>query len=141
MPQIQRNETSFTLIQIISFSVLTAQPPSGMYGGGGDRPAWVIIGEIGDETNEVPPYVNVELIKLSDSSVLASTTTDAEGKFFSPAEEVASSFCKGNLLELFTLVIEDLNVNSPFVNLGRLTMKANNDLLDEVVVEGERFNL
>ena len=29
-------------------------------------------------------------------------------------------------------------MNSPFVNLGRLTMKANNDLLDEVVVEGER---
>ena len=126
------------LFHILSFSVLTAQPPSGMYGGGGDRPAWVIIGEIADEANEALPYVNVELIKLSDTSILASTTTDGEGKFFLPAEEVAPSFIKATYLSFSPLIIEELNMNSPFVNLGRLTMNANNDLLDEVVVEGER---
>ena len=57
------------LLQTLSFSVLIAQPPSGIYGDGADRPAWVVIGEIGDEANEALPYVNVELIKLSDSSV------------------------------------------------------------------------
>ena len=123
------------LFHILSFSVLTAQPPSGMYGGGGDRPAWVIIGEIADEANEALPYVNVELIKLSDTSILASTTTDGEGKFFLPAEEVAPSFIKATYLSFSPLIIEELNMNSPFVNLGRLTMNANNDLLDEVVVE------
>ena len=126
------------LLQTLSFSVLIAQPPSGIYGGGADRPAWVVIGEIGDEANEALPYVNVELIKLSDSSVLASTTTDGEGKFFLPAEEVAPSFFKATYLSFTPLIIEELNINSPFVNLGRLTMRANNDLLDEVIVEGER---
>ena len=125
------------LCQIFSVCILSAQPPSGMYGGG-DRPAWVIIGEINDEANEALAYVSVELIKLSDSSVLASTTTDGEGKFFLPAEEVAPSFVKATYLSFSPLIIEELNTNSPFVNLGRLTMRANNDLLDEVVVEGER---
>ena len=105
------------LCPILSFSVLTAQPPSGMYGGRGDRPAWVIIGEIADEANEVLPYVNVELIKLSDSSVLASTTTDGDGKFFLPAEEVAPSFVKATYLSFSPLIIEELNMNLSVIHI------------------------
>ena len=98
-----------------------------------------IIGLIVDEENTPVPFGNVGVFTKSDSSLVAGAASNEQGNF-----ELA--VVPGDYYTRITYVSYQpqfipVTVRNRDVNLGVIKMEANTDVLDEVVVEGEKSQM
>lgn len=108
--------------------------------GGNNMPERKIIGLVYDETGQPVPYASVVAFAKRDSALVGGTATDEEGRFI-------LSIRPG----VFTIVISYLSYNDHIFNdvnaihadvyLPPAQLSQNENLLNEVVVEGERTEM
>ena len=99
-----------------------------------------IEGIVTDTKNAPVPYANVVLYNSSDSLLINGTTTDSDGKF----EIMAGSsnyYLKISFLSYQTKTIPDLKFNNKGIALNRIVLEDNSQLLNEVVITGQRSQL
>lgn len=99
----------------------------------------MITGTVTDERNEPVPFANAVLYNHSDSSMVTGGVTDFEGEFSFGAPHgqyymIVSSVSYHNK----TLPQIDLNKN---IDLGVIKLKESTEILETVVVEGERSQM
>ena len=120
---------------------LTAQRP------GGSRDAqqspFKVTGKVLDGESGTPlEYVTAVLLSKVDSSVVSGAVTDAQG-MFSITARPGQFMLKIQYVSYKDRTLNDvtLNRNNLVVDIGTIKIDPDVDVLDEVVVEGERSSL
>jgi len=127
-------------IYFLSFSSLLAQ--RGRTGGGGSA-EFTVVGKVyqADEKNPLE-YATVTLLQVSDSAVVAGTTTDSKGFFELKAGAgeylVAATFLGFERLIIPGVKLEDIH---PFVNLKDIELQPKATTLDEVEIRAEKSRM
>jgi len=117
--------------------LLWGQRPGGRGpGGGGERPT--IVGVVVDASSGEPiEYATVALIKSDDGTILDGTTTDVDGKFSLMARGRQAAV-EVSFIGYEAVMIEDIEVQRPTTDLGKIQLGADGEMLDEVVVRAEK---
>lgn len=82
-------------------------------------------------------FATVAVHAMADESLLAGTTTDAKG-FFSLDVSSESVFLKVYFVGFETLRIDELSFENGSANLEKISLGLNPDLLDEVLIQGDK---
>jgi outer membrane receptor protein involved in Fe transport len=96
-----------------------------------------INGAIVDEQKNPVPFGNVAVHSAADSSLVTGGVSDDQGKFSVPVEP-GDYFIKISFLSYEEEVIPNVTVGSSAINLGVVTLKENSQVLEEVIVKGEK---
>lgn len=99
-----------------------------------------ITGSIVDEQKNPVPFGNVAVHSVEDSTLVTGGVSDAEGKFVVPVK-AGEYFVKISFLSYEEEVIPGVSVASKNVSLGVITLKENSEILQEVVVQGEKAQM
>lgn len=97
----------------------------------------VITGSIMDEQKNPVPYGNVAVHNALDSTLVTGGVSDDQGKFKVPATP-GKYFVSISFLSYEEKIIPNVTVTSGAVSLGVVTLKENSQVLEEVVVQGEK---
>ena len=114
-------------------------------------PAWVlaqtgpgrsftISGTLVDEQKKPVPFGSVALYQWADSALVTGATSDEGGKFALPARP-GRYYLKISILSYGEKTVPDVAVVDADVPLGTLPLRASAELLEEVVVRGERSQM
>lgn len=129
----------FTIVLCISTSLIFAQGRGG-YGGGSSQITGKVTGQLVDEATKEPvPYATVVLKTLTDGKTVNGVITDDNGQF----KIINVKLGTYNLVVSFVgyKPIEkkiELTPKSPDANLETVLLSSETDVLDEVVVAGQR---
>jgi outer membrane receptor protein involved in Fe transport len=96
-----------------------------------------IKGIVTDSKNIPVPFANVLLYNSSDSLSVEGTTTDDEGNF-KILSKSGSYYLKVSFLSYQTRTISDVNIRNNGVVLDKIVLTENSQLLNEVVVTGQK---
>lgn len=99
-----------------------------------------ITGSIIDEQDNAVPYGNVAIHSQADSMLVTGGVSDAEGKFVVPVKP-GQYFVKISFLSYEEKTIPNVSVSTQNVSLGVVTLKENSQVLQEVVVTGEKAQM
>ncbi len=117
----------YTFLLFLFFLPLLALSQSGSF---------TIQGQVVDQNQEPVPFSNVALHRNTDSTMVTGAVTDAEGRFSIPAPPgqyyLMVSFIS---YQPKTVPVEVRNGN---VNAGAIALRPERQILEEVVVSGER---
>jgi len=100
-----------------------------------------IYGTVTDSLTTKPmEYVTIQLYSYTDTTFLAGTVTNELGQFAIEKIEFGNYYAKLNYLGYNTYVIENITINkeSNIYNFENIKMQANQNLLNEVTVTGEK---
>jgi len=142
--EIMRNYITWTftvmLLVLVSWS-LEAQRPGGR--GGLQQSPFKVTGKVLDaESGEPLEYVSAVLLSKRDSSVVSGSVTDAQGVFTITARPGRFRL-QVQYVSYHDRIIDDvvLNREQMTLDLGTIKISPDVDVLDEVVVQGERSSL
>ncbi|MEM1326715.1 MAG: outer membrane beta-barrel family protein [Bacteroidota bacterium] len=116
---------------------LLAQGPSETF------QATTIIGQINDAESGLPlEYATVTLFNKKDTSIIAGTITDTEGKF-ELTGRIRDAFLKAEFISYETVTIENLNLErgQRTLDLGVINLGASTTTLAEVEVRAEKSEM
>jgi outer membrane receptor protein involved in Fe transport len=99
-----------------------------------------IEGVVTDTKNAPVPFANIVLFNSSDSTLLNGSTTDSEGKFEIMAG-AGSYYLKISFLSYITKIIPEVKFLNKGIALGKIVLEDNSQLLEEVVITGQRSQL
>ena len=103
----------------------------------GDEGSPIITGTILDQQKNLVPFGNVAVHSAADSSLVFVGVSDDQGKFEVPAK-TGKYFVKVSFLSYDDALIPNVVVANSTVNLGVVTLKENSQVLQEVIVKGEK---
>ena len=99
-----------------------------------------INGAIVDEQRNPVPFGNVAVYEVQDSSLITGGVSDEQGKFNVPVEP-GRYFIKISFLSYEEQVVSNVEVTNSNVNVGVITLKEDSQVLEEVVVKGEKASM
>ncbi len=99
-----------------------------------------IRGTLIDEQNKPVPFGNIVLYQSSDSTLVKGTTSNEAGKFDLPAKP-GTYFLKISILSYQERTIPSVKVVNQDLPLGTIKLKPHTELLEEVVVTGEKSQM
>ena len=105
-----------------------------------NQPDIFLTGSIEDEQQNPVPFGNVAVHRAADSTLVTGGVSDDEGKFQIPVKS-GSYFVKISFLSYQENVITDVTVANTTVNLGVIVLKENSQVLEEVIVKGEKGSM
>src|SRR5688572_29999703 len=100
----------------------------------------VITGSIIDEQKNPVPFGNVAIHNVTDSVLVTGGVSDEQGKFQVPVNP-GKYFVKISFLSYREQVIPNVNVDAASINIGTITLKEDSQVLEEVVVKGEKASM
>ncbi|HYI77398.1 MAG TPA: TonB-dependent receptor, partial [Chryseolinea sp.] len=100
----------------------------------------LITGSIIDEQKLPIPYGNVAVHNVSDSALVTGGVSDDQGKFQVPVNP-GTYFVKISFLSYEEQLISNIVVADSRVDLGIITLKEDSQVLEEVVVKGEKASM
>lgn len=128
----------FLLLYLSLFaSGLIAQP-----GGMGDqRPTGPsIVGRIVDTDEQAIPFATIAVYNAADSSLLDGVTSNENGFFFAQVKP-GDYYITITFLSYQKQTIGNITVTNEPYRVGKITLTANSQALDEVVIEGQRAEM
>ena len=99
-----------------------------------------IDGAIIDEQKNPVPFGNVAVYNIQDSTLITGGVSDEQGKFSVPVEP-GKYFIKISFLSYEEQVLSDVEVANSNVNVGVVTLKEDSQVLEEVIVKGEKASM
>jgi len=99
-----------------------------------------INGAIIDEQKNPVPFGNVAVYDLQDSTLITGGVSDEQGKFSVPVEP-GKYFLRISFLSYEEEVVPDVDISNSNVNVGVVTLKEDSQVLEEVVVKGEKASM
>jgi len=129
---------------IISFVTLQAQRPGGEGNrpNGGNMPAdGIVVGKVIDKTTGYPmEYANVVLFSMRDSSIVAGTVTDPDGKFKMEKVKYGRMYAIANFIGYQKLTIKDIKVTpkQKVVDMGIIELPLSSTNLEGVEVVADK---
>jgi hypothetical protein len=96
-----------------------------------------LTGTLHDRNRAPIPFANVALYSVADSLLVTGAASNETGQFTLNAEP-GSYFIKITFLSYKEKVIQNIHLNNEPVSLGTITLEENAELLNEVVVQGEK---
>ncbi len=127
----------FTLLVSLFTLIVWAQPP----GAGQQRYAGpAIVGRIVDAQDEPVPYATVAIYAAGDSSLVDGVTSGPNG-FFLAKVPAGKYYLTITFLSYQPQTISGIEVTDAPYRVGKITLQANSQALDEVVVQGERAEM
>lgn len=123
----------YFLLILLSFSVVTIAQDSEQSGPSID-------GAIVDEQKNPVPFGNVAVYQLQDSSLVTGGVSNDQGKFSVPVEP-GKYFLRISFLSYDEEVVHNVDVSNGNVNVGVVTLKENSQVLEEVIVKGEKATM
>lgn len=99
-----------------------------------------INGAIVDRQKNPVPFGNVAVHNPEDSTLITGGVSDDQGKFSVPVEP-GKYYVKISFLSYNEEIIPNITVSNSAVNLGVVTLTENSQVLEEVVVKGEKANM
>lgn len=100
----------------------------------------LISGAIVDQQKNPVPFGNVAVHNPVDSALITGGVSDAEGKFQIPVKP-GKYFVKISFLSYKDKIISDVAVFSSTVDLGVVTLSESSQVLEEVIVKGEKASM
>ncbi|QHT67823.1 TonB-dependent receptor [Rhodocytophaga rosea] len=101
---------------------------------------FIIKGKIVDEQKQPVPFGNIALYQTSDSTLTTGAVSEEDGTF-SISTKPGSYYIKITVLSYRERVIKNVQVSTQDVQLGVLTLKASAEMLEEVVVKGQKSQM
>lgn len=127
-----RMRAFFVLLTLFFLTQITlAQRPEGR----GNLPE--IKGVILDPDGEVLPYAAVSIYNSADSSMAKGAATDIDGKFSIPLKP-GNYYLKVSFLSFKEKVVSNIELTDQGKDLGSISMKADGQVMEEVVVQAEK---
>ncbi len=123
----------YFLLILLSFSVVTIAQDSEQSGPSID-------GAIVDEQKNPVPFGNVAVYQLQDSSLVTGGVSNDQGKFSVPVEP-GKYFLRISFLSYDEEVVHNVDVSNGNVNVGVVTLTENSQVLEEVIVKGEKATM
>jgi outer membrane receptor protein involved in Fe transport len=99
-----------------------------------------INGAIIDEQKNPVPFGNVAVYDVQDSTLITGGVSNEQGKFSVPVEP-GKYFLKISFLSYEEEVVPDVVISNTNVNVGVITLKEDSQVLEEVVVKGEKASM
>ena len=132
-------------IFILFFTVAVAQQPDRQRGQGGPngQSPFKVTGTVLDaESGEPLEYVTAALIAVSDSSIVSGAVTGVDGKFEIDARPGMFTL-RVNFLSYASKDISGIQLNREQMtrDIGVIKLQPNTELLDEVIVQGEKSTM
>ncbi len=106
--------------------------------GGEDGPA--ITGSIVDQQRNPVPYGNVAVHSAEDSTLVTGGVSDDQGRFIVPVK-LGNYFVKISFLSYEEVTIPNVIISGSTISLGVITLKENSQVLEEVIVKGEKASM
>jgi outer membrane receptor protein involved in Fe transport len=104
------------------------------------NPKYLISGNIKDIEGKSVPYAAVALFLAADSSLIAGTASDDEGRFTLMTES-GNYYLRLSFLSFEERTISGVNVDSENLNLGNITMSPGAIALKTVDISGEKSHM
>ncbi len=101
---------------------------------------FAIQGTLVDEQKKPIPFGNIALYQSSDSALVTGTASNETGQFKLPAKP-GTYYLKISIISYRDRLISNITIVNQDVQLGSLTLKVSAELLQEVVVRGERSQM
>jgi outer membrane receptor protein involved in Fe transport len=105
-----------------------------------EQPAPLITGSIVDVQKIPIPYGNVAVHSATDSTLVTGGVSDENGKFQVPVKR-GKYFLKISFLSYKEKLIPEVVVSDSKIDLGVITLVEDSQVLEEVVVQGERGSM
>ena len=102
-----------------------------------DRPAGTVAGTVADEHGEPVPFATVALYYAADSALAVGGASDVSGAF-SLAAKPGRYYLKITFVSYRDKVVPGVRVTNTPLALGTIVLQSSADVLQEVVIEGER---
>ncbi len=96
-----------------------------------------ITGVIVDESGQPVPFGNAAVYAASDSTLITGAVSDANGNFQINIKP-GTYFLKITFLSFHDKIIDGVDLKDERLDLGKITLIASTDVLEEVVVRGEK---
>ena len=100
----------------------------------------VITGKLEDANKQPVLFANVAMYSSRDSALVGGIASDENGRFVIPAGQ-GNYFLKITYLSLDEKIVPNIIVGNAAVDLGTISMKSNSQLLEELVVRGEKSQM
>lgn len=100
----------------------------------------VITGKLEDANRQPVLFANVAMYSSRDSVLVGGIASDENGRFVIPAGQ-GNYFLKITYLSLDEKIVPNIIVGNAKVDLGTISMKSNSQLLEELVVRGEKSQM
>ncbi len=100
----------------------------------------VITGKLEDANKQPVLFANVAMYSSRDSALVGGIASDENGRFVIPAGQ-GNYFLKITYLSLDEKIVPNVIVGNAKVDLGTISMKSNSQLLEELVVRGEKSQM
>lgn len=117
------------------FTVLLINSP---VSGQGTGAQFLLSGKIMDTENAVVPFGNAAVYNALDSVLVTGAVSDAEGRF-EVGVKPGSYYLRITFLSYEDKVIPGVTVTNGDINLGTIVLNPSTDVLDEVIVQGEKY--
>lgn len=132
-----RMRTIFALLTLFLITQITfAQRPE-KRGGVEEADLFAIEGVVIDPDNEPLPYAAVSVYNAADSSMVKGTATDMNGAFSIPVKS-GKYYVKIAFLSFMEKIIPNVEVVNSSKDLGRIFLRASDQVMEEVVVQAEK---
>ncbi|WP_299102818.1 outer membrane beta-barrel family protein [uncultured Winogradskyella sp.] len=116
----------FTLLILVACSTLVAQVKE-----------IDVIGTLVEEATMQPiPYATIALYKNNSKAIITGTTTNDKGEF-QIYTSVADFYIEVSFMGYKTKTITDFTITNSKIDLGKIKLSEDNEILDEVVVRAE----
>ena len=99
-----------------------------------------INGAIIDEQKNQVPFGNVAVYDMQDSSLVTGGVSNEQGKFSVPIKP-GKYFLKISFLSYEEELVPEVVISNSNVNVGVITLKEDSQVLEEVVVKGEKASM
>ena len=99
----------------------------------------IISGKVVDESGAPVPFANAAVYS-NDSTLVTGAVSDDKGNFSIPVEN-GSYFVKITFLSFEENTVRNVNVSNGEVNLGTIKLKSGSQMLESVVVQGEKSQM
>ncbi len=106
--------------------------------GQGSNEPFLLQGKIIDTENAVVPFGNAAVYNALDSVLVTGAVSDVEGQF-EIGVKPGSYYLKITFLSYEDKVIPGVTVTNRDINLGIIVLNPSSDVLEEVVVQGEKY--
>jgi ferric enterobactin receptor len=114
--------------------------PAWAAGQSGPVNAFFIRGTLHDAQKKAVPFGSVGLYRAADSTLVNGVASDEAGRFALPAQ-AGRYYLKITMVSFQERVIPNIAVQAQDVQLGSLQLKTSAELLEEILVRGERSQM
>ncbi len=132
---------SFLLFSVVIF--FSASGQNGQWSRGGQRPSFSISGKLVEEGSDTPvEFATISVFKVSDSTLVTGGISDEKG-FFNIETGPGRHYLKIQFMGYEDVIVSNVNLgrgNFSF-DAGKIQIKQDQRLLEEVVVQAERTQM